>query len=512
VGTTRGMRAFALIFLGVAGLWSPSPAWPSEQSQRLYNAGVIPFHAGRYDAALPLFQQAAETDAQDYLAVYYLGVTYGKLEKYEASVPHLEKAVALRPDFIPARQDLAVSYFHLQRYQDAIRHLEEAEQRDPQNGLLHYYKGLCYYRLNEPAAAIPALTTAAKLEPLIRYKAHYYVGLSYLTQDKPQEAQQALQIVTQSPDTDLAFRAANLITEINKQSQAPGADKRWQLRVGVGSQFDSNVVLQPDDGAVPGQISDKEDFRFTFSFGGRYDLWRTSSTYLMADYSFYQTVHTDISDFDLQSHLFRLIGAWAVSRSLNVGLEGGTNYFRVGNDDYLHEIYGLPFVSFFAKPWAYTYLSYRLTNEDYLTSFFDSARDGITQTMAVRQYFLLDEFDRYLFLGYQYEVDSPGLRVGNDFEYDGNQVEVGVRSPLPFDLVGEATYSFRNKDYNFANSRTNFTRERNDDMHNVLLILRRKLTPYLEVNLSYSATVNNSNIDDFQYDRHIVSLGFDFVF
>jgi Flp pilus assembly protein TadD len=496
----------------IALSWSPL-AWASQESQRLYTAGIIPFQAQRYEEALELFRQAVEADPQDYLAVYYLGVTQGKLGRPAESVPYLEKVLELRPEFFPARQDLAVAYYHLQRYRDALRHLVEAQRARPQNGLIHYYKGLCYYRLAERTAAVTSLTRAAELEQFIRPKAHYYLGLTYLEEEKLAEALQAFQTAaSESPDTNVAFSAVDFIREINEQLQRQRAEKPWELRLAVGSQFDSNVVLLPDRGPALGQITDEEDFRFTFSVGGRLDLWRTPSTYLMGDYNLYQTVHTDLDDFDLQAHLFRLIGGWSLSPSLNVGLEGGTNFFRVGDDDYLHEIYGMPFMGFFLRRWAYTYLSYRLTNENYLASFLDPARDGLGQTVAVRQYFLLEGFDRYFFLGYQYSIDNPSLHLGNDFQYKGNQAEVGMLTPAPFDTLVETTYFFRNEDYSFANSRTAFTRSRDDDVHDILVILRKKLTSFLEINVSYLGRINNSNIGDFKYKRHIASLGFQVVF
>jgi hypothetical protein len=152
-------------------------------------------------------------------------------------------------------------------------------------------------------------------------------------------------------------------------------------------------------------------------------------------------------------------------------------------------------------------VSYRLTNQNYLISFFDPARDGWHWEAAVRQYVLLNEFSQYIFFGYQHDRDLPSLSVGNDFQYHAHQFEVGVRTPLLRDMSTELTYFFRDENYTFANSRTNFTKARSDNTHSLFFLVRKPLTPYLDVTVSYIAMFNDSNIDDFQYDRHIISLG-----
>lgn len=485
-----------ILLLSITVIWAPLQGWASqEQSERLYTQGIIPFQEGRYEEALGLFQQAAVDEEPYHLAIYYLGVTYGKLGRYAEAVAPLEKALALmdtspepRPGLAFALQDLAVVYYHLGRYEESLRLLDKAEVAGPHNGRIHYYKGLCYVRLAQYAAA-----------------------------------RASLQRATAAPGSELSASTRDFINQITAQVQKKEREeKRWELRAGIESGFDSNVILQPDGGpVVSNQISDKDDLRLTFSAGGRFDLWRTPATYVAANYDFTQTIYPNISDFDVQAHRFRLTGAWSPVSDLTLGAEGGSNYFRLGNDDYLHELYGMPFLGYFAKPWIYTYLSYRLTDQNYLANqlvpFFDSARDGLRHELGVRQYLLLGEekaFDRYVFVGYQYSRDNPSLKRGDDFQYTGNMAEVGGRTPLPWETSVELAYAFRNRDYAFANSlsRPPFSRARNDDTHNILVILRKPLTPFLEVNVSYLSTINSSNSAVFEYHRHIASVGFQIVY
>lgn len=512
---TVGIRTVATLILFGALLcrWS-SLAWSAEKSQQLYAAGLVPFHKGRYEEALTLFQQAVTADPQDYLTVYYVGLTYGKLGRYAESLPHLERTVGLRPNFALARQDLGVAYYQVQRYQEALMQLHVAERLTPANGMVHYYSGLCAYRLKEYAAAQASLQRAAELDPALRYRAHYYLGLSLLAAGRREEAVQAFQVAaSESPRTEVAGYAQQRIEEITKGRHQGRAEKRWKVRLGLSSQFDSNVLLQPDDeGLLLGRAGDGDDFRFTFFAGGQVDLWQGVSTYLRSQYDFYQTVQVELSEFDFQTHLFRLTGGWSPVSFLTLGLEGGTHYFRLGADSYLHEYYGMPFVGVSPLSWTYTSLAYRLLDQNYLTTVFDPIRSGLLQTASARQYFLLQGFERYLFLGYQYTEEDPRLRAGNDFQRRGNGGEVGGRTPSPFGMALEALYAFRRDDYTFLNSRMSFTRAREDDRHSFYVILRKPLTPRVEVNVNYIGMVNNSNIADFEYDRHIGSIGFEVGF
>jgi hypothetical protein len=440
-----------------------------EESERLYHEGLGAFRDQRYGEALQQFAQATKKRCSYHMAVYYLGLTYGKLGCYQQAIRPLEQALVLmeklptqagkstasHPGVAAVYHDLAVAHARLGHHQEAAIHFGKAEAADAKDGLLPDNNGVYSYRAEDYAAT----------------------------------------------------RAA-----IEREKQARQVQKRWQLRVGIGTGFDSNVILQPDDGPTVGQISDKDDFRFTFSAGGKFDWWRNDIAHVTTDYDFYQSLYTDIDKFDLQAHRFRLIGGWQYSDDLFLEAEGGTNYYRLGDDDYLHEFYGMPSLGYFPCSWAYTAVSYRLIDQNYLFTFFDPARNGLRQELAVRQYFLWKkpkDFNHWIFIGYQHVINNPSLRVGNDFQYTANLFEVGVRTPIPIvaGASAELVYSFRSNDYTFAHSRTNFKRARDDDIHDISLILRKRLSPYVTINVSYFGTLNDSNISVFEYDRHMLSVG-----
>ncbi len=69
--------------------------------------------AGRYDAAIPLFQKVIEADPGDANAYNYLGFSHRKLGRYETALAFYHKALKLDPDHRGAREYLGELYLEL---------------------------------------------------------------------------------------------------------------------------------------------------------------------------------------------------------------------------------------------------------------------------------------------------------------------------------------------------------------------------------------------------------------
>lgn len=589
------------------------PHYPDvgEEAERLYTQGIICFREGNYDHALSLFDSArnktTEADTRYYLAVYYLGVTYGKKGNYKEAITHLDEALTLvqklpkeiikyadrekmkkvedHPGFHAIHQDLGVAHYQQKDYDQALSHLQQATTGSPSDRFTYYYQGLAHYHKGlsgsgpseyETAAEAfkkvieierqmsPIQRDASDVEPrTLSETASYYLSLTYLKLGRFEEAKRTARSTSQttsSADRELAHDLEAITAYLVQKDQR---EKPWQIHFGVGSEFDSNVILQPG-GNTPAfrQISHQGDYRFVFTFGARYDFHPTPTLRITPSYDFYQNVYTGLSSFELQAHFLRVAAEQKLPSpffsglDLFVGLEGGANFYRLGQKDYLQELYVMPSLSHFwgsvEQPTQYTSISYRVTNENYRISYFDPARDGWLHEAMFRhyflpfenrfesctnQYFLIKPEERgiCMFVGYQFSHDNPSLHLGDDFQYTGHRAEIGAHIPVLSRLLLDLTYSFRNADYAFPNSRSGlrsdtllavgrsdagprFARARDDDTHNLTVswripfTLRERQFPLLEFKASYYWTFNRSNINVFQYHRHVGSLGFEVVF
>jgi len=65
-------------------------------------------------------------------------------------------------------------------------------------------------------------------------------------------------------------------------------------------------------------------------------------------------------------------------------------------------------------------------------------------------------------------------------------------------------YVFRYENYTEPNSFADDRKRRQDHINQVSATVQRPIAPYLSIALSYYGTFDASNIDVFEYNRHIV--------
>ena len=258
----RDTRYAVIIWVGV--ILVSSAALASEQSERLYSRGLVDFHAERYADALKLFEQAVQADPNDPYALYYRGVTHGRLGDYNAAVTDLRAAVAKKPDLAQAPLELGGALVQAGNNRDAVPWLEAA-QRDPaSDGQASLFLGIAQLRLGDLEAARVNLTRAATADPTLVVPARYYQGVIDYRAGSSADAQAHFSYVAgTSPDSAIGHEAAAFL----ERMRLSGVPPPYQLYGGVGFQYDSNVVLAPSDEALKQQlaISKQADGRFTLN-------------------------------------------------------------------------------------------------------------------------------------------------------------------------------------------------------------------------------------------------------
>jgi hypothetical protein len=153
---------------------------------------------------------------------------------------------------------------------------------------------------------------------------------------------------------------------------------------------------------------------------------------------------------------------------------------------------------------------YRMQRRDYKQLSF-AVLNGFYHETGARQFVELGNVTRQLWLGYQFESSYP-MDGGSDlFEYDAHQVETGLHWILPYAVTLETGYRYAHKDYNSDSGIfIPIGRRRRDHDQRVVVGFERplsELSDHVFVHAAYFATFNRSNKDEFDYDRHIGSLG-----
>lgn len=338
--------------------------------------------------------------------------------------------------------------------------------------------------------------------------------------------------------------------------RAPVDDGRrrgpW-IVVSGGFEYDSNVVLRGDNVAVPDEISDEDDVRAVYTAQVGTELFRSRNWTVGLLGAFYGSSHFDLTEFDTQypsitTWVDRRFGERTVAR-----LQYDFSYAWVGYDAYLREHALTPALFHdWGGRWGTTRLFSELSWDDFRFQHDDVPsgrpadegggpgqpcrvppdaplstpcgpfgldeadardRDGFWAIIGFDHVFPVDELRSELSFGYHWHhYDSQG----REYDYQGHEFELGARTRLPWrfvlDLQGRfiwrpydhpSTYPdpddlVANQEYGLSNN------DKEERVWQASAILERPITEWLIASLRYEYTRNDSNVQVFDWDRHVV--------
>ncbi len=491
-------------------LVGPHLAAANTQSQQHYAKGLVPFQNGQWESAYASFTNATKADPDDAIALYYRGISGARLGFTRESIADIERALQLRPDLQAAVLDLGVLYLEAGEYENAQSWLERAYDLPENRFRAALFLGIANYRRGDDAEAQRHFQNAAK-DPRIRPVANYYEGLSLLRQGKTGSVG-GLMASTENnmPGTEIAAAAAEFdSSSLPRARRAADDDKPWSVYGEMGIAYDSNVKLAPNDSGIRrSRDANGEDVgRLQIAFGGQYRVLDTELFVGTLGYDGYQGINFGENDYDISSHRFRADFSTRADRWYQVGLSTFYNYYGRNYQSFFHEGSLVPWVAFYEGDVTATQVYYRLRGRDYTRNPFEPWRDAINNAVGLKQLFLLGAVDRVLTVGYQWSDNDPLSRDGTDFAYQSHQFEFELEASVMDWFDTRLGYALILDDAEHPNSRTGFVHGRNDNEHQIVIHLERPITRNLTAALDYFGIINNSNIDEFEYDRNIVSAG-----
>jgi hypothetical protein len=287
-------------------------------------------------------------------------------------------------------------------------------------------------------------------------------------------------------------------------------DRPWSIGGHVGFEYDSNVPLAANDSDIEKSrgISGHQDGRSVLGVGAAYRIVDTSFVQGTLSYNLTQSLHFQANDFDLQGHRLRL-DLSSIPAALQYGVTGLYDFYLLDFEKFYQQGLAIPWIAYHESDVTATQLYYRFRSRDYLNDPFDPFRDGCNNAVGLRQLILLGAVGRQLSAGYQWEDENPISTDGDDFLYAAHQIDLRFDFEVLDWCSGVAGYLFRLEDYKFRNSRTGtppaFGRRRHDRQHQIVLHFERPLIPHLIGEVEYLGVINDTNIDEFEYNRHVLS-------
>lgn len=262
----------------------------------------------------------------------------------------------------------------------------------------------------------------------------------------------------------------------------------------VGVRYDGNVQLDPVDQDV---FADTKDVLGVVYFTSRYKLLSNKAYQISAGYSHYQTFHYDIHDYDLAGSIGYLGGKYRF-KSFTFGLSYQPSYYWVDYNRFILYHIIKPEVSWQISDKFVTRASFNYSQNN---NFRDDNRDGHTEGLFVDAFYTFSKKGN-VFGGGGYEKNSANH---DDYEYNKIKTKLGVSYLLPMEIKLVATGKYDRKNYLYDDSSEN--KKRKDRKFSFSTSLSRPLFyEWLGIVLDYTFTRNSSNISDYEYDKHNMTI------
>jgi len=385
-----------------------------------------------------------------------------ELRNYEQAITYLKKALELKPDDHASMTALGIAYSRHEEYPPAKELLEKVVAADPQNTRAQYELGVVLAHLKQYGEANKLLATVS----------------------------------ASAGSEELADNAKELMEGMRPPKEAG----KPVLRIVGGLQYDSNVILEPDNPYV--SQGRQADWRGVLSLFGSYPFLNRQRGGAEVNYQFYQSLHFELEDYNVQQHDLSLSGRYAFSPNLQGSLQAGAIASFVGG-----ERYGSTFVirpalntslledsrTQFTVGWEqrkYSNSSEYPTNEDRSGS---AVTAGVSHTQS-----LTKETSVVFEYGYEQEYANEEW-----WDSTAHRLAATARSSFgKFSVFASASAA----DRQYGASPLPFYPDRHDRRWDATVGMFRDLTRTIRLSLADQYVVNDSNLDVYKYRRDILGL------
>ena len=271
--------------------------------------------------------------------------------------------------------------------------------------------------------------------------------------------------------------------------------------ISFGAQYDSNVSIEASD--ITARRGDE-----ALLLGASVEAEKQVSQRLTATagYDFSQTLHDEVTDFDLQTHALTA-GLEYNRKRLGIDLGYRFNHVLLDQKPYLDLHVITPAVSY--RPWdrllvrgAYTYVRKHFVTSDRL--------DGDTHYASIDAWRAIADRRGYVSLGARYEKDDVTF---GPRDFTGWQAVARVQYPIAIlnpKARGRVSYTYSERDY--AEVDPAIGEKRSESRSSVSAILDTPFIDPLDVRATVRFTDRKSNVPAYDYREVLASILFSWEF
>ncbi|NOY40031.1 MAG: tetratricopeptide repeat protein [Nitrospirae bacterium] len=382
------------------------------------------------------------------------------------------------------------------RTEDAVVLLRKALQLSPENPEALYYAGIAYSRNGDYEEAESLFLKTLQMDETAA-NVYFELGRIYYVTSRCDELESLLSgFMEISGDSSLKGKAAELVDGCRKKAE----EKPYRFNISAGSQYDSNVILEPSNPPVSAER--KSDTRAVLYLTSGAVLLKDRVIKLTLDYNFYQSLHMNLTEFNVQYHKITPVLDVTLSEALRSSIGYSLEYTLLGSE--LYSRFNNFYVKFIVKEnenlsteAIYEYRSHKYWDSDIFKT--NSIRSGYQNTMGIKQSFYLKRLkgEMYYFSDFNRAGEGywafNGQRLGAELAYK-------VIPPLHINVSGE--YSERR----YRDEFPGFQKRRLDRLQQYSLRVTYFISERMSVSITESYIVNDSNIGIFDYRRNLTGV------
>jgi tetratricopeptide (TPR) repeat protein len=252
-----------------------------------------------YDEALAQLTEAWAKGTHTPEKAFLFGQVYRLMLNYAKSKEYLQEALRLKPDFRPAQLMLADTLLAMDQPKEARPILQNLLASGYEPGQTAFLMGVAATKEGQYSEALDYFRQA-EAEPKVAQEAKFQASLALAALNRVKEARKAMEesiaLNPQSQTADFAQRYLGVL------SQRVSDLRPFHITVSSGFDYDSNVTISPSGGGAVTGVSGQASAVFSQTALMEYTILPAGPFSVLTQYSYFQNFHPAVQGYDIMSH------------------------------------------------------------------------------------------------------------------------------------------------------------------------------------------------------------------
>jgi tetratricopeptide (TPR) repeat protein len=261
-----------------------------------------------YDEALAALTEAWQKGAHTPEKAYLFGQVYRLMLNYAKAKEYLQEALRLKRDYRPAQLLLADTLLAMDQPKDAQPILDSLAASGYEPGQTAFLMGVAATKEGQYSQALEYFRKAES-EPKVAQEAKFQASLALAALNRVGEAKKTMEesiaLNPQSQTADFAKRYMGSLSERAAELRP------FHITVSSGFEYDSNVTLAPGGGATVATVSGKASSVFYQNALMEYTILPAGPFSILSQYSYFQNFHPAVKGYDIMNHYIGLTPTYA---------------------------------------------------------------------------------------------------------------------------------------------------------------------------------------------------------